>query len=48
MFLQSIEKLCIISTTEPDTPLNNADHVGSFNFYGETHGKEDFTGTTQY
>ena len=24
--------LHIISLTEPDTPLNDADHVGSFNF----------------
>ena len=33
--LQSLEKLCIIIATEPDTPLNNADHVGSFNFMGK-------------
>jgi len=46
MFLQSIEKLCIISTTEPDTPLNNADHVGSFNLYGEKYGEKVFTGAT--
>lgn len=24
----------MIISTEPDTPLNDADHVGSFNLYG--------------
>ena len=27
----------IIKLTEPNTPLNDADHVGSFNFLGEIH-----------
>ena len=26
--------MSIITLTEPDTPLNNAYHVGSFNLYG--------------
>lgn len=26
--------MCIITLTEPDTPLNDAYHVGSFNFMG--------------
>ena len=26
--------MSIIISTEPDTPLNDADHVGSFNLYG--------------
>lgn len=27
--------LLIITSTEPNTPLNDADHVGSFNFLGQ-------------
>lgn len=27
-------KMSIITLTEPDMPLNDADHVGSFNLYG--------------
>lgn len=26
--------MSIITLTEPDTPLNDADHVGSFKLYG--------------
>ena len=29
--LTSLESLCILLVTEPDTPLNDAYHVGAFN-----------------
>ena len=32
--LTFLRKSSIIILTEPDTPLNDADHVGSFNLYG--------------
>ena len=37
--------MSIIIVTEPDTPLNDADHVGSFNLYGsETNGTKKASG----
>ena len=34
MTVDKFKKRYIIIITEPDTPLNDADHVGSFNLYG--------------
>lgn len=35
ILLHFSSKLHIIKVTEPDTPLSDAYHVGSFNFWGE-------------
>lgn len=35
----------IIRLTEPNTPLNDADHVGSFNFKEKIYGRTETTST---